>query len=213
MWVGGCAATFMHVVIAVERFYATRPRNLSVRKMSWCRLKLTIACCWIVAVLTEVPTLLVMTYDKKRERCYENWRAFGKAYSAFTLLVDLVIPQILMAILYTRTVMALWGASVCCPTTADRMMRSRKRVTQIAIIITVLHALCWLPDVTVYFLVYHLPGFLEYGGVVYHACVIPVGLGTCLNPVVYHMRCARFRRKVRDMLDCRPQSGRQQMRG
>ena len=50
------------------------------------------------------------------------------------------------------------------------------------ITVTVLHALCWLPDVTSYLLAYHVPGEVELG--IYHACVIPVGLGSCLNPIV-----------------------------
>lgn len=203
MWVGGCASTVIHVVIAIERFYATRPGNLQVRNLSSRKLRSVIAGCWVFAVFTEVPTLYVMTYDKTRETCFENWKGYGKAYSAFTFLVDFVIPLILMAVLYTRTVMALWGTSACCPSTALRAIRSRKRVTKIAITITVLHALCWLPDVTVYLLTYHVPGLVQYGGVVYHACVIPVGLGTCLNPIVYHLQCRRFRSQLRIMMGCR----------
>ena len=203
MWVGGCASTFMHVVIAIERFYATRPQNLQLRKLSGRKLRRVIVCCWIFAVLTETPTLIVMTYDKTRPTsCYENWDVFGKVYTSFTFVVDLVIPLILMAVLYTRTVIALWGAKGCCVNTAQRAIKSRKRVTKIAIIITVIHALSWLPDVTVYFLTYHVPGSVEYGGLLYHACVIPVGLGTCLNPIVYHLQSARFRKQLRKLLGC-----------
>lgn len=110
MWVAGCASTVMHVVIAIERFYTTRPGNLKIRKVSRRKLKVVIACCWLFAVLSELPPMYVMTYDKACDHdfsCYENWQTYGKAYTTFTLFVDLLIPLILMAVLYTRTLMAL----------------------------------------------------------------------------------------------------------
>lgn len=110
MWVAGCASTVMHVVIAIERFYATRPGNLKIRKVSRRKLKVVIACCWLFAVLSELPPMYVTTYDKARDHdfsCYENRQTYGKAYTTFTLFVDLLIPLILMAVLYTRTLMAL----------------------------------------------------------------------------------------------------------
>lgn len=110
MWVAGCASTVMHVVIAIERFYTTRPGNLKIRKVSRRKLKVVIACCWLFAVLSELPPMYVTTYDKARDHdfsCYENRQTYGKAYTTFTLFVDLLIPLILMVVLYTRTLMAL----------------------------------------------------------------------------------------------------------
>jgi len=202
MWVAGCASTVMHVVIAIERFYATRPGNL-VLKIRGKKLKLVIVFVWIFAVLTEVPPLCVMSYDKNRGSCFEKWSnpVHAKIYTVFTFLVDFAIPLILMAVLYAKTVGALWGGSRR-HATAQAVIKSRKRVTKIAITVTVLHAFCWLPDVTSYLLVYHVPGLVEYGSILYHACVIPVGLGTCLNPIVYGLQSQRFRIQMRKMIEC-----------
>ena len=203
MWVGGCAATFMHVVIAIERFYATRPGNI-VGKLSKTQLILVIVCGWIFAVLTEIPPMSVMFYDETRSSCFENWSklVFGKVYTVFTFLVDFTIPLVLMAVLYAKTVKALWRPSSSSRTSLV-VIKSRKRITKIAITVTVLHALCWLPDVTSYLLAYHVPGAVEYGYIIYHACVIPVGLGSCLNPIVYTLQSQRFRMEMRRMLFCR----------
>ena len=202
MWVAGCASTTMHVVIAIERFYATRPGNL-VRKIRGRKLKLVILCVWIYAVVTEIPPLCVMTYDKSRATCVEKWQnpIQAKIYTVFTFLMDFAIPLILMAILYTKTVRKLWGESKR-NVTSQAVIKSRKRVTKIAIIVTVLHALCWLPDVTTYLLVYHVPGLVEYGSMLYHACVIPVGVGTCLNPIIYALQSRRFRIQMRNIIGC-----------
>lgn len=194
MWVGGYASTIMHVVIAIERFYATRPRNI-VRKLT---------CAWIVAVLSEVPPLYVMCFDKTRASCFENWSkpVFPKIYTVFTHLFDFAIPLMLMAYLYAKTVKALWDPSKFCPT-SQAVIKSRKRVTKIAITVTVLHALCWLPDVTSYLLAYHVPGAVEYGSILYHACVIPVGLSSCLNPIVYTLQSRRFRIEMQKVIGCK----------
>ena len=146
MWVGGCASSALHVVIAIERFYATRPDNLVRNKIRRTKLKL------------EVPPFCVMVYDRSCKACKENWPKLihAKVYAVFTFLVDFAIPLILMAVLYTKTVTVLWGRSVNLAT-AQAVIKTRKRVTKIAITVTVLHALCWLPDVTSYLLAYHAP--------------------------------------------------------
>lgn len=203
MWVAGCASTTLHVVIAIERCYATRQERLTVRQIRGKKLKLVIACVWIFAIVTEVPPLCVMTYDKNRESCFEKWPnpVHAKIYTVFTFLVDFVIPLILIAVFYIKTVKALWGRSKSLAT-AQVVIMSRRRVTKVAITVTALHALCWLPDVTSYLLVYHVPGLVEYGSTVYHACVIPVGIGTCLNPIVYALQSEKFRIQMRNITGC-----------
>ena len=116
-----------------------------------------------------------------------------------------------MAVLYTKAVNVLWGRSVNLAT-AQAVIKPRKRVTKISITVTVLQALCWLPDVTSYLLVYNAPGLMEYGGTVYQACVIPVGIGTCLNPFVYALQSERFRIQMRNMIGCGSSSRRHGIR-
>lgn len=202
MWVAGCASTAFHVVIAIERLYATRP-NTFVRKTRGRKLKVIVICVWIFAVLTEIPPLCVMTYDKSRNSCMEKWSTpmHAKIYTVFTFLVDFAIPLVLLIVLYSKTVTAVWGASKR-NASAKVVVKSRKRVTKIAITVTVLHALCWLPDVTSYLLVYHVPGLVKYGSILYHVCVIPVGINTCLNPIVYALWSQSFRRQMRKMIGC-----------
>ena len=202
MWVAGCASTTIHVVIALERFYATRLGNRA-RKLQGRKLKMAIGLVWIYAVLTEIPPFCVMTYDESRKSCFENWpnQLHGKIYTVFTFLVDFTIPLIFMAALYSKTLMVLWVDSKRSKTSLSAV-KTRKRVTKIAVIVTVLHALCWFPDVTSYLLVYHVPGLVEYGSILYHACVIPVAVGTCLNPIVYALQSSRFRMQIRNMVRC-----------
>ena len=202
MWVAGCASTTIHVVIALERFYATRLGNRA-RKLQGRKLKVAIGLVWIYAVLTEIPPFCVMTYDESRKSCFENWpnQLHGKIYTVFTFLVDFTIPLIFMAALYTKTIKVLWVNSKRSNTSLSAV-KTRKRVTKIAVIVTVLHALCWFPDVTSYLLAYHVPGLLEYGSIEQHACVIPVAVGTCLNPIVYSFQSQRFRSQLANMIGC-----------
>ena len=106
MWVAGTAATTTYVVIAIERFYATRRPEVRASKIRGRKLKLVIAGAWVLAVLSEVPSLYVMTYDNKRASCYETWAnpVHAKIYSAFTFTIDFAIRLIPMAVLYSKTV-------------------------------------------------------------------------------------------------------------
>ena len=202
MWVAGCVSTTIYVVIALERFYATR-LGKRARKLQGRKLKMAIALVWIYAVLTEILPFCVMTYDESRKSCFENWpnQLHGKIYTVFTFLVDFTIPLIFMAALYTKTIKVLWVNSKRSNTSLSAV-KTRKRVTKIAVIVTVLHALCWFPDVTSYLLAYHVPGLLEYGSIEQHACVIPVAVGTCLNPIVYSFQSQRFRSQLANMIGC-----------
>ncbi|XP_022800298.1 pyroglutamylated RFamide peptide receptor-like [Stylophora pistillata] len=197
LWVGGCAATTMHVMIAIERFYATRTRTIA-RQLPRKKLMSVILCGWIFSILSEIPPMTVMIYDKNHSSCFENWSQLvhGKIYTVFTFVVDFSVPLVLMVVLYAKTVKTLWGPSITSGTSLA-VVKSRKRITKIAIIVTVLHALCWLPDVTSYLVAYHVPGLVEYGSLIYHACVIPVGLSSCLNPIVYTLQSQRFRQELR----------------
>ena len=202
MWVAGCVSTTIYVVIALERFYATR-LGKRARKLQGRKLKMAIALVWIYAVLTEILPFCVMTYDESRKSCFENWpnQLHGKIYTVFTFLVDFTIPLIFMAALYTKTIKVLWVNSKRSNTSLSAV-KTRKRVTKIAVIVTVLHALCWFPDVTSYLLAYHVPGLLEYGSIEQHACVIPVAVSTCLNPIVYSFQSQRFRSQLANMIGC-----------
>ena len=55
---GGCASSALHVAIAIERFYATRPDNLVRNKIRGTKLKLVVGLVWIFAVAIEVPPFL-----------------------------------------------------------------------------------------------------------------------------------------------------------
>ena len=202
MWVGGCTATVMHVVIAIERFYATRTGNIA-RKLSKRKLITVILCGWIFAILSEIPSMIAMIYDKNHSSCFENWShlVYGKIYTVFTFVVDFSVPLVLMAVLYAKTVKTLWGPSITSGTSLA-VIKSRKRITKIAVTVTVLHTLCWFPSVTSYLLAYHVPCLVEYGSIIYYACVIPVGLSSCLNPIIYTLQSQRFRQELR-MFICR----------
>ena len=147
--------------------------------------------------------MIAMTYDKNHSSCFENWSnlVYGKICTVFTFVVDFSVPLVLMAVLYAKTVKTLWGPSITSGTSLA-VIKSRKRITKIAVTVTVLHTLCWFPSVTSYLLAYHVPCLVEYGSIIYYACVIPVGLSSCLNPIVYTLQSQRFRQELR-MFICR----------
>lgn len=80
-------------------------------------------------------------------------------------------------------------------------MRMRKKVTMIAITVSVIFGVCWLVDSINYTMYYFFPShaFLSYA-----ASSIMLLFNSAVNPIVYALVNQKFRRKFKAML-CLPQ--------
>ena len=60
-------------------------------------------------------------------------------------------PVGIMVYMYSRVVVGLWFKSTeSCVASNQAALRHRKRVTITVIIVSVIYAICWLPDVTMF---------------------------------------------------------------
>lgn len=80
-------------------------------------------------------------------------------------------------------------------------MRMRKKVTMIAITVSVIFGVCWLVDSINYTMYYFFPShaFLSYAA----SCIMLL-FNSAVNPIVYALVNQKFRRKFKAML-CFPQ--------
>lgn len=154
-WIGSAASVFTLVLIAFERYLSlmfphNRKRNLTSRNA-----KLGILLCWLMALSSEIPPILVMRYNAANNICIEDWSNVQQAriYTVITFFIDFVIPFTLMAVLYGRVLCKLWNNKLC-RATHVALLRRRKKVTMVLFIVTLLHAICLLPDTVAYFLSY-----------------------------------------------------------
>ena len=110
-----------------------------------------------------------------------------------------VIPLSIMVFLYTRVVIKLWvKTSQPVEITQRAVMKSRKRVTKMALIVTIVCGICWLPNLIVYVLDFY--GMMSHGGVIHTTTVVLVTLNSSVNPIIYCFQSKRFRSCVKSLL-------------
>lgn len=199
-WVGTAASVFTLVLIASDRYYSVLFPYGKKGRMTPLRVKLGIVTSWLIAVISEIPAILVMKYDTDRKICLEDWPniGFARAYTLATLFFDFILPFTFMASVYSKVIYRLWRGSNHAGTHLA-LLKRRKKVTKLLLIITALHGVCLFPDTVTYVLSYF--GF-QYGSIAYKVGTVLVCVNSTVNPFLYSLQSERFRRSLRQLLQC-----------
>ena len=201
MWVGGVVSVVSLIAIAFERYFAVLYPHDEKRRISKTKLKLIIPACWVFSFIWNFPLFLLLKYDEVIDFCYEDWPSgwYMNAYSLGWLIVIGIVPLTIMASLYSRVVMKLWVRTSQPVELAQRaVIKSRKRVTKMVLIVTVVCAVCWLPNLIVYVMDFY--GMDSHGGIVHTTTVVLVTLNSAVNPIIYCFQSKRFRTCVKALL-------------
>ena len=78
-------------------------------------------------------------------------------------------------------------------------MKVRKRVTLMAIAVSVIFAVCWLTDSISYVLTFYIP-IHKFGNVTFVATATLVMFNSAVNPILYALLSQRFREKIKRMM-------------
>ncbi|XP_031567349.1 neuropeptide FF receptor 2-like [Actinia tenebrosa] len=201
-WVGSTASSFSVIVLAFERYFAVIypfKQRFTLKKV-----KMTVIVCWLYAVIFMSPLFFVVVYSKAGNSCIEHWtkESEASAFSTLTLIFLLIIPVALMAFLYGRVIRKLWfGKSQSTVRPAQHsVIKSRKTVTKMLLIVTVVYIICWSSDLIIYMLLasswnskdpkYSLPEAL-------------VLLNSAVNPIIFIVYSQRFRKQLMRILGLR----------
>ena len=197
-WVGTAASVFTLVLIAFERYYSILFPHSNKGRLTLQRAKLGILISWLVAVVSEIPSIAVMKYNTQHKICTEDWPDIGyaRAYTLTTLFFDFALPFTLMAALYSRVIHRLWSRSSRTGTHVALLQR-RKNITKLLLIVTALHGVCLLPNTVTYVLSYF--GF-QYDSIAYKVGTVLVCLNSTVNPFLYSLHSERFRRSLAELL-------------
>ena len=200
-WTGGVVSVVSLIAVAFERYFAVLYPHDDKRRISKAKLKVIIPACWVFSFIWNLPLFLLVKYDKDSDFCYEDWPPgwYMNAYSLGWLTVIGILPVTIMTGLYSRVVYQLWvktSQPVDLPQRA--VMRSRKRVTKMVLSVTVVCAVCWLPNLIAYVLDFY--GLNSHGDVVHTTTVVLVSLNSAVNPIIYCFQSNNFRRYVRALL-------------
>lgn len=197
-WIGTAAAVITLVLIAFERYYSVLFPYSSKGRLTLKKVKVGILTSWLVAIISEIPPIIVMKFNTQHNICIEEWPdiRYARAYTLLTLVFDFALPFTLMAVLYGRVIHRLWSPDSA-SSTHVALLQQRKKVTKLLLIVTGLHGACLLPDTVTYVLSYF--GF-RYGSIAYKIGTVLVCFNSTTNPFLYSLHSERFRRSLRKLL-------------
>ena len=202
MWTGGAASVFTLVTIAFERRHASRPYQV-LQKLSKPRLRVLVLSSWIFACLLNLPLFFIMSYDSRRNFCIETWPhpLLPKVYGIIWFSVVGAVPISIMAVIYSKVVYHLWVKRSVARLHLRALFIPRK-ATKMAITLTVIYSICWLPNLILYILVFNISGAF-YGSPLYVWTVVLTCLNSTVNPFVYTLQSRRFRASAKRALLCK----------
>ena len=203
MWIGGAASVFTLVSIAFERRHASRPYWVG-QKLSKPKLRVLVLSSWIFACLLNFPLFFIMSYDSRSNFCIENWPRplFPKVYGIIWFSVVGAIPIAIMVFFYSKVVYRLWGKRSVASSLNRRALFIPRKATKMAITLTVIYSICWLPNLILYIIVFNISGAF-YGSPLYRWTVVLTCLNSTVNPFVYTLQSRRFRTSVKRALLCK----------
>lgn len=204
---GGAASAFTLVAIAIERYYAVTKPHLQ-REITPRRLKMIIIGSWVYAIVFNIPLFFVINYKEtgiNDFRCPEEWpnEAFHKVYTVGAFCVFGAIPLGVMAVYYPLTARALWKDRVHASAMSERaIVRQRKKATKMMAVVSILYAICWLPNLILYMMSTYRPEWYVYFSDPYVVSVIMVCANSAMNPIVYSLHSSRFRGELKSIFWC-----------
>lgn len=210
-WVGSVASVFTLVALVFERYYAIvhplRSRAHITRKQFYT----IITSCWTFAVCFNIPLIVVRIYNTNVAAtgyfCRSNWSSIdiAIAYNFIWLFFIGILPIAVMGFLYGLIARSLWGSGNRVSSeqfTSQVRFKARKRVTKMLITITIIFALCWMPNLLINVISYYYTptGIFSYGYLITEVLVL---LNSSINPFVYGIQSKQFRNGIKAILCCK----------
>ncbi|XP_078346709.1 tachykinin-like peptides receptor 86C [Oculina patagonica] len=204
IWIGSVATAFTLVVVAIERYHAVVNSHSNQGQLTAAKVEIIVPVIWLFAVIFNLPLLLTIFYNNESDFCMQDWpqQWMVKANTIVWYLVTGVIPIIIMAVLYSRVVVALWFQN---EDTSDNvrmaMLKVRRRVTKMVVTVSAVFALCRIPALTMYVVSYFSPS-QDYSDVLHIISVVLVTLNSSVNPFIYALVNQRFRQHIKELICC-----------
>lgn len=204
IWLSAASSGILLIAIATARYFAiVHPFRTNFR-LNTKRVLCIMALSWGFACLLSGPSMSAMVYVPGKDFCVEDWAKWypEQIHVAFVFAVNCLVPIITMSLLYLKIIYKLWRNEDAITSSVQlARLKSRKRVTVMLIIVTLVHTLCWSPNYVLYLLIFFSPGF-HYGSTTYIITVLLILLNATADPLLYTWYMDGFRRGIRNMLCC-----------
>ena len=123
------------------------------------------------------------------------------------MVSGLILPSGVIIFCYSRVIYHVWFKADANRTTNIALLKSRRKLTKLFIIITVIFLITWTPTFGRFVLRQYIFDAKNFW--IFELSTMFLGLaGSTANPVIYSFRCPRFRQDVVRLLTCRCYKGR-----
>lgn len=209
LYLGCGVSVFTLAAIAMERHGAVvKPLRARVRKRDLKRQRKIVRIIWIVALVFVSPVVVFLKKIDVSENIVDcgfvqndGMAEFGQIYDALVVLLLFFVPNCFMCCLYGRLVYKLWCDNQLNRKPSLALMNSRDKLTKVSFAITMVFTVCWAPYYLRTLLALVVGRRMLILSLV--VCRIFIVVNSCANPVIYTLQCARFRRNLKGLLDCR----------
>ena len=202
-WVGAVTSVFSLVAIAIERYYAVMYPHSQRGKLTKSKIVIFVIVSWLLALLWAGVGFFITVYNKELQSCVHSWPkdVYANIYTVGWTVVAGVMPLSTMGCLYARVVYRLWFTNQANEATQRALLRNRRRITKLVIAVTVVYALCWVPELTIYFLGF--TGAIKLQAIHFNIASALVFFNSTINPAVYSLQSSVFRKHFWNLICCR----------
>ena len=195
-WTAASTSSFLLVVVAFERYYATlHPfRSLSRNRSRWLVPLLS-----FLGIVLIVPKIAVSVYDEESQSCTANWPKYTavRAYSLSWSFCNSMLPICIMGYLYARIILHLRYNAVAPGSCQSPVTRPKTKITKMLISVTAIYITCWTPQIVLCVVGPVIPGGYA---TVYLVSTASALLNSCLNPLIYTLHSQQFRKNLASLV-------------
>ena len=201
---------FTLVALAVERYFAILKPFVYLSRAAKSLLCKVIFAIWVIAGLLGAPGYYLEVYRSTRKNFTVNetkitpvwFETFSVTYSFVMLAFGFVLPSAIMIFCYSRVIFHLWFNTKANKATNVALLKSRRKLTKLFILITVIFVITWCPT-------FARPVVAQFATSTKHgwkfelAATFLALVGSTANPVVFSFRSPNFRQEVIKLIKCR----------
>ncbi|XP_031555378.1 orexin receptor type 2-like [Actinia tenebrosa] len=192
-------------IISIERFFAVvRPFSRNAKKRR--RASLILIILWMAILIFMSPTLFLQwsyqkgDYECKTLKIYSPQR---RLYYFFIIIIFLFLPSCIIFYCYSRIIYTLWCAPKASSVANAARVKARRKLAQMLVVVSSIFVVSWLTTCVVQLMILFdqsAPQPLE------TTSLALVHLNTCVNPIIYSLHSADFRRHLKTVCCCCCQS-------
>ncbi|XP_003725980.2 gastrin/cholecystokinin type B receptor [Strongylocentrotus purpuratus] len=208
MWIAITASTYTLVTVSVDRYFAIVYPLAFNRLVSRGRVAFCIVLTWLAAFSMCFPGVFVFNIDDATGSCNLNFNSpqAQLAFGAYTFVLRLVVPILIMLVTQTLIARNLFNESNRFADIKDEGVRStgllaaRSRIIKMMLIVIIIYVICWAPNQIAFFGV--TIGFIPFtyiNSTLHRALTVLAFFNSCMNPVVYIMMNPHFREAIKDL--------------